>query len=188
MRHCLLLGIMVIVSACSRDAAVPATPATPAAAAAGITPVTLAAPAARAVLSAEGFGPLRFGMSLNEAEQALGAKAVLPEGADPACSMVRFAPLPTLRFMVEQGRVTRADADAGVANALGVAVGDGLAALRARYPKAELTPHKYDADGQYLTFPSADGGAAIVLELSGGKVTRIRAGLQPAVGYVETCG
>ena len=89
--------------------------------------------------------------------------------------------------MVENGVVTRADAEAGVASAVG-AIGEPLAQVRAAHPEAEISPHKYDTNGHYLSFPSADGRSAIILVASRGKVTRMRAGLQPAVGYVETCG
>jgi len=102
--------------------------------------------------------------------------------------MVRFPSLPKLRFMVENDVVTRADAEPGVENAVGVAFGATLADIRASHPEAQITPHKYDENGHYVTFPSADGRSAIILEETGGKVTKMRAGLQPAVAYVETCG
>ena len=127
-------------------------------------------------------------MTLAQAEQATGGKASLPTPFDPACSMVRLPALPKLRFMLEQGIVTRADADAGMENALGIAVGATLAQIRASHPQATITRHKYDQNGHYLGFPSDDGRAAIILEETGGKVVKVRAGLQPAVGYVETCG
>ena len=139
-------------------------------------------------LSASGVGAVRFGMTLAQAEQASGSKATLPKPFDPACSMVRFPALPKLRFMVEEGIVTRADAEPGVDNAAGVAVGDTLAQVRARHPGAAVAAHKYDANGHVVTLPSADGRAAIILEETGGKIAKVRAGLQPAVAYVETCG
>ncbi len=126
-------------------------------------------------------------MTLAQAEQAVGPRAVLPAPFDAACSMVRFPVLPKLTFMVENGIVTRADAEPGVENAMGLAFGETLAQIRARHPEAQVTPHKYDENGHYVSFPSADGRAAIILEASGGKVTKIRAGLQPAVAYVENC-
>jgi len=194
MQRVLMFGAIALLSACSEKSAppgphadttisaeAPAAPAIPAPAAAAT-----AAPASTA-LSANGIGAVRFGMSLAQAEQAAG-KAALPEPFDPACSMVRFASLPKLRFMVEQDVVTRADAEAGVENAAGVAVGDTLAQVREKHPEAQVSTHKYDKNGHYVTFPTADGKAAIILEESGGKVTKVRAGLQPAVAYVETCG
>lgn len=175
MRQLLVIGTIVLLGACSK----PVPPAAPAAGASAQAP---------AVLSAGGAGAIRFGMTLTQAEQAAGGKAVLPTPFDAACSMVRFAAFPKLRFMVENGVVTRADAEAGVSNVLGIAVGDALDAVRARHPEGVIGPHKYDAQGHTLTFPGADGRSAILVEASGGKLTRVRAGLQPAVAYVETCG
>lgn len=197
MRKILLLGAITLLGACSDKSAAPAAPVNTATGteAPAVSAKDTPAPAASApasvppsnALSAEGMGAVRFGMKLAEAEEAAG-KATLPEPFDPVCSMVRFASLPKLRFMVEDGVVTRADAEAGVENSLGVAVGDTLAQVRDKHPEAQVGTHKYDKNGHYVTFPTADGRAAIILEESGGKVTKVRAGLQPAVAYVETCG
>lgn len=197
MRKIFLLGAIAILSACSDKSAAPAAPAntasrteapsTPAHDSRAPTASTPAPVPASNVLSAEGIGAIRFGMKLADAEQAAG-KATLPEPFDPVCSMVRFASLPKLRFMVEEGVVTRADAEPGVENAAGVAVGDTLAQVRDKHPDAQVGTHKYDKNGHYVTFPSSDGRGAVILEESGGKVTKVRAGLQPAVAYVETCG
>lgn len=152
-------------------------------------PQAAAAPArdVAPLLGDAGIGPIRFGMTLAQAQAAAGGKAA-PRPADPACSMLRFASLPGVRFMVENGTVTRADADPGTGNVLGIAVGDTMERVRASYPNVKVSRHKYLEGGHVLTFPSADGGAAIVMEVEGGKVARIRAGRQPAVAYVETCG
>ncbi|WP_288380924.1 hypothetical protein [uncultured Massilia sp.] len=197
MQKILVLAAIALLSACSDKSAPPATSSAPAATAVtpaappNETPVQAASPASPApapnALSAQGIGAVRFGMTLAEAEAAAG-KATLPEPFDPVCSMVRFASLPKLRFMLEENVVKRADAEAGVENAVGVAVGDTLAQVRDKHPEAQVSTHKYDKNGHYVTFPTADGKAAIILEESGGKVTKVRAGLQPAVAYVETCG
>ncbi len=184
MRHILLLAALALLSACTERTPAPVK-GTDAGSASIPTPRAALEAAPR--LSDAGFGPIRFGMLLPQAE-AVAGKASLPQSFDPACSMVRFATLPGLRFMVESGTITRADADPGVPNVLGLAVGDTLAQLRARYPDAQVAPHKYVEDGHTISIPSADGSAAIVLEEEGGKLTRIRAGRQPAVAYVETCG
>lgn len=197
MRKIFLLGAIAILSACSDKPAAPAAPANTAGGSeapsvpaqdipAPTAPTSVPAPASN-VLSAEGIGAIRFGMKLAEAEQAAG-KATLPEPFDPVCSMVRFASLPKLRFMVEEGVVTRADAEPGVENAVGIAVGDTLAQVRNKHPEAQVSTHKYDKNGHYVTFTGSDGRAAIILEESGGKVSKVRAGRQPAVAYVETCG
>lgn len=196
MKKIVLLGIIALSSACSERTPPAAGPATaPDVTAAAPAPSAVPAPSAPAtaspapgMLRVDGIDAIRFGMTLAEAEQAVGGKASLPEPFDPACSMVRFASLPKLRFMVEQGVVTRADAEAGVKNAVGIAVGDTLAQVQAAHPEAQVGPHKYDPNGHVLTFPSPDGRAAIIAEETGGKISKLRAGLQPAVAYVETCG
>ena len=191
MQRVLIFGAIALLSACSEKSAPPGphaeTKISAEAPAAPAVPAPVPAAPASTALSADGLGAVRFGMSLAQAEQTAG-KAALPEPFDPACSMVRFASLPKLRFMVEQDVVTRADAEPGVKNAVGISVGDTLAQVRDKHPEAQVSTHKYDKNGHYVTFPTADGKAAIILEESGGKVTKVRAGLQPAVAYVETCG
>jgi hypothetical protein len=142
----------------------------------------------RPVLSFQGYGSVKFGAKLSDITQQLGAGSEPSAPAAPACSSVRFSALPGVRLMVENGIVTRADADAGTANSLGLKVGDTLAQAKAKYPQLEVGPHKYVPAGHYLTVKSPDGRAAIVMEEDGKAITRIRAGLQPAVAYVEGCG
>ncbi len=89
--------------------------------------------------------------------------------------------------MVENGVVTRADADAGTPNELGVAVGDTLAQATKKHAAIEVGPHKYLPSGHYLVARSDNAKAAIVMEEDGKQITRIRAGLEPAVSYVEVC-
>lgn len=182
MRHIFLLAALALLGACTDRAQAPGAHARSASIPAP-QPALDVAPR----LSATGVGPIRFGMPLAQA-QAVAGKASLPESFDPACSMVRFAALPGLRFMVENGTITRADADPGIPNVLGLAVGDTLAQVRARHPGAQMAPHKYVENGHTISIPSADGEAAIVLEEEDGRLTNIRAGRQPAVAYVETCG
>lgn len=142
---------------------------------------------ARPVLSVRGFGPVQFGDRLSAVEQKLQEQSVRLGGNDPACGFVRFNQLPGARFMVEQGIVTRADADAGTPNELGLAVGDTLAQARQKYPALKVSPHKYLPTGHYLSIASAAPKAAILLEEDGKHITQIRAGLEPAVSYVENC-
>lgn len=146
------------------------------------------APVAAPTLSARGYGKLHFGDTLAAAETALGEKAQ-PLGAnDPACSLVRFKALPGVRLMVEKGVITRGDADAGIPNDSGIAVGDTLDQARKKAPSLEVSPHKYLPEGHYLSVRGAQPNTAIVIEEDGKAVTKIRAGLQPAVDYVEVCG
>jgi hypothetical protein len=175
------IPILLLLAACSKapepgpSAKAPATAVTPS-----------SAPAAP-VLSLEGYGPVKFGAELAQVERQLGIKPTAPGVSDPGCSMVRFQSLPGVRFMVEQGKITRADADAGVVNSLDLRIGDTLPAAQAKVATLEVGPHKYLPEGHYLTAKSPDGRAAIIMEEDGKTITKIRAGLQPAVAYVETC-
>jgi hypothetical protein len=49
-------------------------------------------------------------------------------------------------------------------------------------------PHKYEPQSHYLVLPSTDGMSALVFEESGGLITKVRAGVEPSVEYVEGCG
>lgn len=171
--------IAAALAACSRSPSdTPPASATPSSA-----PAVDAAP----MLSAQGYGKLRFGDKLAATETALGEKAQPLGENDPACSMVRFKSLPGVRFMVEQGVITRADADTGTPNDTGIAVGDTLAQAKQKVPALQVGPHKYLEQGHYLTIRGAQPNTAIVMEEDGKAVTKIRAGVEPAVNYVEVC-
>lgn len=138
------------------------------------------------VLTFDGYGAIRFGMTVAEARQAAGGNA--HDLAAQQCHYATFSRYAHARFMVEAGRVTRVETDPAAVNTLGLTVGMALDQVRRRYPGVRISAHKYDEHGHYLFFPSPSGSAAIVAEESGGRVTLIRAGLLPAVEYVEGCG
>jgi pyruvate/2-oxoglutarate dehydrogenase complex dihydrolipoamide acyltransferase (E2) component len=183
-------------SACGDRASEPApTPVEPIAPAA--SPVTPASGAD--TLNAEGFGPLRIGMSLAEVEAALGPDAN-PEavgGPEPeVCDQFRPARAPEgLLVMIERGvltsvRLTRsstATADAGVS------IGDSEAAVRAAYSSPDEQAHAYEAaPAKYLTAWS--GAARATPDARGlrfeigqdGRVSSITGG-GPSIQYVEGC-
>jgi hypothetical protein len=117
------------------------------------------------IVKLRGVGPVRFGMRIEEAAPALG-------GLGPAhragCTYVGAGLPAGLKFMVESGRIVRADVDsAGVPTASGAEVGMSEAQVHALYPGRLLVqPHKTD----------------------GRVVTEFRVGLRPPVEYVEGCG
>ncbi len=177
-----LITIMLTLAACKEKVTVTTTaPAAPATA-------TAATPAdTTPVLTSQGYGAVRFGQQLGEVEKTLGEKAQSRGDSDPACTYVKFDKLPGARFMVETGVITRAEADAGIPNELGVAVGDAVALAKAKHPAVQVGPHKYVPEGQYLTFRYTDSNNAIVMEAEAAKITKIRSGIEPAVSYVEGC-
>lgn len=143
--------------------------------------------AAAPTLSAQGYGKLHFGDTLAATETVLGEKAQQLGESDSSCSSVRFKALPGVRFMVEKGVITRADADTGTPNDSGIAVGDTLDQARRKAPSLQVSPHKYLPEGHYLSVRGARPNTAIVIEEDGKAVTKIRAGLEPSVNYVEVC-
>ena len=168
--------LVTVLTACGRENT-PASPVESPAQTAG----------SKAVLSPAGYGPIKFGARLEDIEKAIGPRLDPGRPLDPGCGYVRFGTLPGVRFMAEGGIITRADAEAGVPNALNIEVGASLDDIRKARPEARIAPHKYDPEGHYVTFSSPDSHAAIVMEESAGVITAIRAGLQPSVAYVEGC-
>lgn len=214
MRH-LAPAVLLLMAACGaeaeRGAGGAAAAANAAAANQGVSanaaaPGTPAAPAAEPVLTAEGYGPLRIGMTLAEVEAALGPDSD-PDavgGPEPeSCDQFRPARAPEgMLVMVEEGRLTRITLheEARIATDRGLRVGAAAAEVRAAYG-ASLTaePHEYqEPPAEYLTIwtrgapapgegtvdPAARGLRYEVA--SDGRVSAIHGG-GPSIQYVEGC-
>lgn len=133
-----------------------------------------------------GAGPVAFGSSLAETELLVGEKA-RRLGGDAGCRYVEFGALPGLRFTVEDGVVTRADAGPGVRNSLGVNLGDLVESVVYLYPDVQTRRSPDSFGGTDLIFPDPSGGHAIVLQAAGNKIISIRAGLNSSVGSEQGC-
>ncbi|HEX9938306.1 MAG TPA: hypothetical protein VGB15_14320 [Longimicrobium sp.] len=146
--------------------------------------------AAAWVLRADGVGPLRVGMTVDEANRAVEGGLDRTAGLDE-CDYVRPKNGPAgVMLMVVDGRVARADVDSVlVATSQGVRLGDAESRVRGVYPGARVEPHKY-VDGHYiiaLLNAPADTLHRLVFETDGKVVTRMRGGVYPPVEYVEGC-
>jgi hypothetical protein len=137
-------------------------------------------------------GPVWFGMSIAQAETALGER--FTDGAGEGCRYVRTPGMPTaLRFMAEGRRIVRADIDSsGVRTRSGAAVGMTETQVRALYPgRIRTEPHKYTGpEGHYLVYEpreASDSSYRLIFETDGRLVLNYRVGLRPAVDYVEGC-
>ena len=137
-------------------------------------------------------GPVRAGMTLAQANTALGGILNVPSRLDE-CDFVRPRTTPRdVAFMVEKGRISRVDVtrSSTIATTAGARIGDTEARIMSLYQGRVTTqPHKY-TDGRYLVVtPSnpADSAYRIVFETDGSKVLRYRSGIRPAVEYVEGC-
>lgn len=139
-----------------------------------------------------GFGPLRAGMTIAQAQAAvpgrLAASAITSEGC--AHATLTGEPMGVLTMIVD-GKLTRVEVrDAGVVTDKGARVGDTEARVNALYAGQVTTqPHKY-TDGHYLVvkpIAPADSMFRLIFETDGKRVTEYRAGLMPQVEWVEGC-
>jgi hypothetical protein len=146
-----------------------------------------------ATLDGRGFGPVEAGMTLAEAEQAAGVPLAYEESGagSGGCGYARADGLDGVAFMVIDGVVQRADVDdPAIATDAGVHVGDPPSAVFDAYADVREEPHPYEPTGSYLTVEGtgADEGYATIFEVwDDGVVHTMRAGLHPAVDYIEGC-
>ena len=131
-------------------------------------------------------------MTVAELGQATGDPLV-GGAAGFECRHLTLAKSPTgLRWTIENGQVVRVDADSATLRTdRGAGIGMTEAEVHRLYGgELEVQPHKYVEGGRYLVYLSpqrADSGLRIVFETDGSVVTRFRAGMLPAVAYVEGC-
>lgn len=148
------------------------------------------------LITPDGWGPLRIGMTLEEVVAAAGddANPAAVGGPEPeACDEFRPADAPPgLLVMIERGVLTRISVNEnnGVATAAGVRVGDPAdRVLQAYGDRVVLEPHKYvDPPAAYLTVWREGGQQrGIRYEVgSDGTVAHIRGGGE-SIEYVEGC-
>jgi hypothetical protein len=146
-----------------------------------------------ATVTGDGFGALRFGMKVAEAEAALGHKLTPFNAADEeTCRYYRpEGALPGLSFMTADGVVVRLDVQdtQEIKTDAGAKIGDAESHVLDLYKgRVEVQPHKYTGpEGHYLVVKGGDGKVQLVFETDGAKVLNYRAGVEPQVQYVEGC-
>ena len=136
----------------------------------------------------EAAGPVRFGMTAVEASAAVGGASA---SADSGCFYWRPQGAPAgLRIMMENGIAVRADVDsAGITTIGDLGVGSPVESVVVAFgPSLQVSPHKYqwELGWRYLVF-SDDSTHRLVFEVDSHVVRTWRAGLVPAVEYVEGC-
>ena len=147
----------------------------------------------RSKLSTAGLGPVRIGMSRDQAEEAGGVRLEWTGARINGCRYAR----PRNRsiralFMVIEGRIARVDAARrGIRTPSGIRVGDSEASVRRKLgDRLRVSPHEYDPNGHYLEFVPRDEeerNRRVVFETDGDEVTYMRAGRLPEVRYIEGC-
>ncbi|MDQ3385782.1 MAG: hypothetical protein M3503_07225 [Actinomycetota bacterium] len=146
--------------------------------------------------SLEGVGPVRVGMTLEEASAAAGQGiSEVPgsgAGSDPAACYyaVPDTGQPKVSFMVVDGAIGRVDVDEGstVVTVSGIGVGATEADVLATYGDRILVePHPYDEGGRYLRYVPDDPTRSLIFETDGATVLRYRSGLSGPVSFIEGC-
>lgn len=133
------------------------------------------------------YGPVRTGMTIDQAEYQLDVPLVSNGEPQGGCRYVTAKnDYEGLNFMLINGRIARFDTvSPDYKTSEGIRVGDSEARVKEMYNGwVRVEPHKY-TDGHYMVVE--DGRSAIVFETDGEKVTMIRAGRYPEVGWVEGC-
>jgi hypothetical protein len=157
----------------------------------------------RSKLAINGIGPIRVGMTVDEASESAGIKLTNRSGSgggreESQCSYVEPKGEPKgIAFMVTKGRIARVDifSNKQITTIKGVKIGDTEDRIISLYPgQIQVTPHPYVSgsprNGKYLTFvpkDTADKNYRIIFETSRNRVDRFRSGKIPEVEAIEGC-
>ncbi len=155
----------------------------------------------RSKLAINGIGPIRVGMTVDEASRAAGlgfVKTLSAGRTEEYCSYFEPQGQPKgIRFMVTKGRIARVDINNNVrfTTIKGAKIGDTEDRIISLYPgQIQATRHPYQrlplTNQKYLTFvpkDAADKNYRIIFETSKNRVERFRSGKIPEVEQVEGC-
>lgn len=151
-------------------------------------------PASR--VSTAAFGPIRFGMTPEEATAAAGLPFTTddPLGSAPSCyyGSVEDPAFAEASFLLGEGTIGSVLVfGGGFLTDTGLGVGSTADDVYGTYGDGvRAEEHVYVPDGFYLVVESPDGGGALVFETDGTAdqvVTAYRAGRFPEVAYIEGC-
>jgi len=154
----------------------------------------------RSKLALDGIGPIRVGMTVDEASRSAGVRLVNSGGGrdEYLCSYFKPQDSPEgIAFMVTNGRIARVDnfSNKQVTTIKGAKIGDTEDRIISLYPgQIKVTRHPYQrlplTNQKYLTFvpkDAADKNYRIIFETSKNRVERFRSGKIPEVDQVEGC-
>jgi hypothetical protein len=140
----------------------------------------------------DGIGPIRVGMTIQEAEASARTRLLSQGGSLENCWYVKPLRGPRdISFMVIDGQIARVDiyGNSLITTVSGARIGDSEDRIKSLYA-VRVTPHEYVRGGHYLTFvpkDTPDQQYRMVFETDGKRVKLIRAGRLPEVEYVEGC-
>lgn len=142
-------------------------------------------------LTTQGYGPIRPGMTIGQAERLLDSRLRTKNHRplEPECG--HLYPIKGHRginLMFQNGRISRITAiTKDVATKSGARVGDPATKLQSLYGKSlEIEPHKYDDTGQYYYIWEPEKLRGVKFEVIDGFVQSIHAG-DESISLVEGC-
>lgn len=143
-------------------------------------------------VSTDRIGVIPYGLTLASLNEMLRDSMRTRPEPGGNCAYVRPASAPPgVSFMVLGDTVARVDVDStGVLTLEGRGVGDSEQQVLETYRgRVKVEPHKYTGPtGHYLVVTGqADSLHRIIFETDGAHVLRYRAGILPAVAFVEGC-
>lgn len=148
----------------------------------------------RSIVTVDGIGAVRVGMTIAEAEQAAGVPITSGDDSDNGCTFAQLQGIENLLFMVRDNRISRVDVtrDSTIKTSNGAGIGNTEAEIESMYPgQVEVSPHEYLPGAHYLTvvpLDAAERNYRLVFETDvNGVVTRFRSGKLPEVTWVEGC-
>lgn len=143
------------------------------------------------VVTLDGFGPVKVGMTLPQTSKALGVRVTRGAGyegdgcyyASPENGYEGVA------FMMSGSRIVRIDVRGSrYATDRGARVGDSEARIKRLYRgEYKVSRHKYVDEGRYIEVEAKGGQYLLIFETDGRCVTAYRVGRPEQVGYVEGC-
>lgn len=145
----------------------------------------------------DGYGPVRLGMTIEQAQQLLQTPLVIDDYLeDETCRIFTpkgSGPAPSITFMTDHRRIVRIDVFPGAgpqpATDRGARIGDTEARIFVLYQgRVKSGPHHYTGpQGHYLRVFDERGRVRMIFETNGKTVENYRVGREPAVEYVEGC-
>ena len=149
-------------------------------------------------LAINGIGPIRVGMTVDEASRAAGVRLVnsISGGEEYGCLFFKPEEPKNLNFMVTNGRIARITVmNDRITTIKGAKIGDTEDRIIALYPgqiqviRAPLRVRENE-NSKNLTFvpkDAVDKNYRIIFETYNNKVSRFRSGKLPEVEFIEGC-
>jgi hypothetical protein len=151
-------------------------------------------------LTMQALGKVMVGMTVPQAEKALGARLKPIDRADgistEACWLTQNADgtRPSITYMIQKGEIVRIDVwdkpntTDSASTDKGIRIGSSQRAVLDAYPNAEAAPHPHmDLNGRYIRVLADDKNYGLLFETASGKVVNFRAGKREAIELGETC-